>query len=58
MSRDRSTIEPSCVWTRAHVLDVHWTMCTYNAAVDRFVSGEIQRRGNWEGGMVVMMLRA
>lgn len=47
-----------CVWKVASVWALHWHMCLYAPAEDRFVSGSIHATGGWETDMVTAMLRA
>ena len=48
----------NCIWTKAHILDLKWNMCVYDAYKDVHVSGSILRSGNWEGMLVSKMIHA
>ena len=39
-------------------MNLNWHMCLYNPKDDKFVSGNIYTKGNWEGSMVKGMISA
>lgn len=45
-----------CVWKLATILNLQWEMCLYAREDDRFVSGSIHTKGQWEGSMVTHMI--
>lgn len=50
-------VQLQCFWKLAFIANLKRQMCLYSSKEDKFVSGGIHAKGNWEGNMVAKMIR-